>query len=292
MRAGHLATFANRIFLEPVHPLVGEMVVEVRGFFGVYLLYCINPRYQGRIYIGFTVNPERRIDQHNAGKRRGGAWKTSGRGPWDMVLIVHGFPSDVAALRFEWAWQHPHSSRRLTHVTRRTTRERQFDFRLRVLAHMLQTAPWCRLPLTIRWLKQEYCRDFPPGLEPPLHMPIAFGPVRAVKDTKHAKPLSPEGQVATTKHCSVCLKTFQDGDDDIPLHCFHPTCTMAAHIICLSRIFLEKEPNHILPIEGQCPGCKNLILWGDLIRHHKGCYDNLEADPTSSQKHWADELQL
>ncbi|KAM3820851.1 structure-specific endonuclease subunit SLX1 isoform 1-T3 [Vipera latastei] len=259
------------------------MVVEVCGFFGVYLLYCTNPRYQGRIYIGFTVNPERRIDQHNGGKRCGGAWKTSGRGPWDMVLIVHGFPSDVAALRFEWAWQHPHSSRRLTHVTRRRTRERQFDFHLRVLAHMLQTAPWCRLPLTIRWLKQEYCREFPPGLEPPLHMPIAFGPVRAVKDSERAEPLSPEEQVATTKHCSVCLKTFQDGDEDIPLHCFHSTCAMAAHMFCLSRLFLEKEPNHILPIEGQCPGCKNLILWGDLIRHHKGCYGNLEADPSSSQ---------
>uniref|UniRef100_A0A670JAP2 GIY-YIG domain-containing protein n=2 Tax=Podarcis muralis TaxID=64176 RepID=A0A670JAP2_PODMU len=227
------------------------MVVEVCNFFGVYLLYCTNPRYHGRVYVGFTVNPERRINQHNGGKRRGGAWKTSGRGPWDMVLIIHGFPSDVAALRFEWAWQHPHSSRRLTHVTRRTSRERQFDFHLRVLAHMLQTAPWCRLPLTIRWLKQEYCRDFPAGLEPPLHMPVAFGQVRAVK-TKGVK--APEVNVATPKRCSICLKKFQDGDNDIPLRCFHPGCTMAAHMTCLSRAFLAKEPLHFLPIEGQCPG--------------------------------------
>ncbi|KAJ7314044.1 hypothetical protein JRQ81_005950 [Phrynocephalus forsythii] len=257
------------------------MVVEVCSFFGVYLLYCTNPRYHGRVYVGFTVNPERRIIQHNAGKRRGGAWKTSGRGPWDMVLVIHGFPSDVAALRFEWAWQHPHSSRRLTHVARRTSRERSFDFHLRVLAHMLRVAPWCRLPLTIRWLKQEYCQDFPPGLEPPLHMPVAYGPVRAVK--AKAKPTPSQELMATPTCCSVCLKNFQDGDDDLPLRCFHPNCTMAAHIICLSRVFLEKEPHHFLPVEGQCPGCKNLVLWGDLIRHHKGCYGDLEPDLSPSQ---------
>ncbi|XP_030759067.1 structure-specific endonuclease subunit slx1 isoform X2 [Sitophilus oryzae] len=133
----------------------------VEQFYGVYLLYCLNPKYTGRVYIGYTVDPNRRIKQHNKGKKFGGAWKTSSKGPWTMVMIIHGFPNDISALRFEWAWQHPHVSRRLHGVTKKKPREKVYDFHLRVLAEMLQVGPWNRLPLTIRWLNDEFVRDFP-----------------------------------------------------------------------------------------------------------------------------------
>ena len=53
---------------------------------------------------------------------------------------------------------------------------------------MLRTGPWNRLPLTIRWLKQEYKIDFDPTLQPPPHMPYAFGPVKSVKVKDSKKP--------------------------------------------------------------------------------------------------------
>lgn len=57
--------------------------IHARGeFYSCYLLVSKNLKYTGRTYIGFTVNPNRRIQQHNRGHQGGGARKTSGKGPW------------------------------------------------------------------------------------------------------------------------------------------------------------------------------------------------------------------
>ena len=56
--------------------------------------------------------PRRGTSQHN-GEISQGAWKTSKSRPWVMQMIIYGFPSKLAALQFEWAWQHPHISRHL-----------------------------------------------------------------------------------------------------------------------------------------------------------------------------------
>lgn len=67
----------------------------VEDFFGVYLLYCINPKYKGRTYIGYTRDPNRRIKQHNRGTWAGGAYRTSNKGPWFVT-----FPARALLLNF------------------------------------------------------------------------------------------------------------------------------------------------------------------------------------------------
>lgn len=132
----------------------------------MYLLESSSPdaKYNGQVYIGFTVDPNRRIQQHNRGKQSGGARKTDSKGPWRMVMIVHGFPNNISALRFEWAWQQPKVSRRLKSIRgldKKKAKESHFDHKFRILTEMLRIGPWNRLPLTIRWLSEHRFQDFP-----------------------------------------------------------------------------------------------------------------------------------
>ena len=71
---------------------------EIENFFGVYLLVCRNPRFKGHTYIGFTVDPNRRIKQHNTGSQAGGAHRTSGRGPWWVISKPNIFQSNSSVM--------------------------------------------------------------------------------------------------------------------------------------------------------------------------------------------------
>ena len=57
----------------------------------------------GKTYVGATVNPDRRLRQHN-GELAGGARATAGR-VWTRRFLVDGFADERAALRFEWRWK-------------------------------------------------------------------------------------------------------------------------------------------------------------------------------------------
>jgi predicted GIY-YIG superfamily endonuclease len=57
-----------------------------------------------RTYVGATIDPDRRLRQHN-GELVGGARATAGDS-WTRVCLVRGFPDERAALQFEWMWKH------------------------------------------------------------------------------------------------------------------------------------------------------------------------------------------
>ncbi|KAL3850543.1 hypothetical protein ACJIZ3_012425 [Penstemon smallii] len=124
-------------------------------FFACYLLTSLCPRFKGHTYIGYTVNPRRRIRQHN-GEIGSGAWRTKRKRPWEMVLCVYGFPSNVAALQFEWAWQHP--------VESLAVRKAAADFKslsgiankIKLAYTMLTLPSWQSLNLTVNFFSTKY----------------------------------------------------------------------------------------------------------------------------------------
>ena len=115
---------------------------------------------RGRTYVGFTPDPRRRVKQHN-GELAGGDAPKGGQ-PWELVLVVYGFPSKHTALAFESAWQRPHASRHTARVwdregfgpcSGRTT----VTVRLAALALLLVHGAWAHCVLSVRVCVPEVC---------------------------------------------------------------------------------------------------------------------------------------
>jgi structure-specific endonuclease subunit SLX1 len=66
--------------------------------------YCLCSTDSKKTYVGATLDPDRRLKQHN-GILSGGAKATRGN-TWRRVYLVGGFPDQTAALQFEWMWKH------------------------------------------------------------------------------------------------------------------------------------------------------------------------------------------
>ncbi|KAJ3988878.1 hypothetical protein F5890DRAFT_265375 [Lentinula detonsa] len=121
------------------------------SFYACYLLKSVQTPKSNATYIGSTPNPPRRIRQHN-GELTQGAWKTSRGRPWVMQMIVHGFPSKLAALQFEWAWQHPHLSRHIRDGNGKvfTTSGRSLKQNIQILRFMISIHPYNLWPLHVK----------------------------------------------------------------------------------------------------------------------------------------------
>ncbi|KAG0087443.1 Slx4p interacting protein [Podila epicladia] len=147
-------------------------------FYCCYLLASTVPRYKSHAYVGSTPDPVKRLRQHNGDLKKGGAKKTSKKRPWKMVMLVHGFPTKVAALQFEWAWQYPHRSRQFDRtdtttiatsssskntqdLTTPTTSKKRLrpptlvEDKLRTVFIMMRRPSWIRWPLTVHIMEPD-----------------------------------------------------------------------------------------------------------------------------------------
>jgi structure-specific endonuclease subunit SLX1 len=140
----------------------------IPAFYCCYLLRSI-PKPNASPYVGSTPHILRRWKQHN-GLVGGGAFHTARLAgafrPWEVTCIVYGFPSQVAALQFEWAWQHAHLSRHITPADRlanplldskgrRASKRATISSKVADLHSLLHSQSFARWPLSLRFFSAD-----------------------------------------------------------------------------------------------------------------------------------------
>ncbi|KAK3377569.1 hypothetical protein B0H63DRAFT_220747 [Podospora didyma] len=182
------------------------MAIQSKPVPALYTVYILRSTVRhASLYIGSTPHPPRRLSQHN-GLARGGAARTSRPSlrPWEMVGLVSGFPSMVAALKFEWALTNPHlsvhipSDSRLTISTQRKANgqpRRPSKSLSSILSnvHLLLRVPsFARWPLKLHFFApdvyaawKKWCATAKEDLRPTLPVVTDFG-TKPLSDTENA----------------------------------------------------------------------------------------------------------
>ena len=127
-----------------------------------YILRSLHPRHPNSTYIGYTIDPKRRLRQHN-GEICGGAKTTQSKRPWEMVAFISGFPDETSALQLEWCLHHPRKALRGRMHNSNQTKVVGVNRRSRDLMEILQKDKWCRnshpsimFNITVHWLQSGY----------------------------------------------------------------------------------------------------------------------------------------
>lgn len=81
-----------------------------------YILKNKDDKYKKYTYNGFTVDPWKRIRQHN-GEIKGGAKYTQNKGTWEYCMLMTGFKTASNALSCEWRIRKPENKKRSANYT-------------------------------------------------------------------------------------------------------------------------------------------------------------------------------
>ncbi|KAF7790665.1 hypothetical protein EIP86_001621 [Pleurotus ostreatoroseus] len=208
--------------------------------------------------------------QHN-GVISSGAWKTRNGRPWVMQMIVHGFPSKLAALQFEWAWQHPHISRHLRDGSGKALFSKSYSMRYKMHAENYET------PAGFTFTTELEGVDGQSGQS-------GSGRTAPIEVTDERFTIAHLEKVPTISSpvCSVCQEPIHDFAANSLDYALCPSsnslCRAVSHLKCLAQDFLSNQPSTsisgdiskaLIPRGGHCRSCHDYVLWGDVIR---GCY--------------------
>jgi predicted GIY-YIG superfamily endonuclease len=246
----------------------------------VYILNSLSTK--RATYVGFTVHPFRRLRQHN-GEIKAGAYRTRKRRPWEMACLVHGFPSKIAALQFEWALQNPFKSRlvrdRLAVLLAQDKRclgpgtKHQVNAKIRTAHEMLHLPPWSFMRLRVRYSTEEWAEHAATHCPPlPQHMSCTTGPIVDLDLRVDLVQLA--GAISSSSQTKVsCVLCSSDSDSKAGagekkvVACIH--CNTSIHAVCWAAHQTASTGGGLglLPFTVQCPNslCQKEQLWGDVV---------------------------
>ncbi|KAK7045732.1 Slx4p interacting protein [Paramarasmius palmivorus] len=260
-------------------------------FYACYLLKSIQTPTSKANYIGSTPDPPRRIRQHN-GELTQGAFKTRSKRPWVMQMIVHGFPSKLAALQFEWAWQHPHKSRHIRDADGNkifAASGRHLKQNIEILRHMVSNHPYNTWPLHLKIFTAEAQRIWENIVNPqsrkgrkktapsvnPLPLPQGFTVSVELEGVDGKSGLAGSGRnKAIDVKDDLFTAALLEKNADIAASKPHQCTVCKEDITDYAAAFLSQIPSSskelpMIPRGGTCPGCSTYVLWGDIV---KGLY--------------------
>lgn len=261
-------------------------IPDSNRFFGCYLLVSKSSerRSVGRTYVGFTIDPARRLKQHNGELKYGGAMRTSRHRPWQMVAIIHGFASKTQALQFEWAWQNPFKSSALKVHGQRSdalalpsVKVRSVNGSFQSLAALVSIPPWrlCPLTLTICAPREQWDAFDIQSLIFPPHFRVNFSPVSSFSAClstydyrHHCDSVTPIWNHSDGNTCPSCEgRTSLEHQSRKVTFCAH--CGTVTHLACIALNRVEGTPGStesLLPETVKCSSCNEHMHWSLVVR--------------------------
>ncbi|QDZ22181.1 structure-specific endonuclease [Chloropicon primus] len=243
-------------------------------FYASYLLVSLSERSsrgKGRTYIGFTVNPSRRIRQHN-GKLAMGACSTRAFRPWEMVLVVYGFSSKGKALAFEWAWQHPRRSKAIKEKVGKIKRTALTGMKgkVRILNELLCSEAFAsEAPnLRVQVLDSKHS-DVLPCLSQ-TRVPVSIAPMQELPTEDYGQGEEEEEGALPAGGLGKCMLCFGELIEGCAvLAC---RCRSAFHVNCLEKHL----PN-------PCPMCQYPLTMDEALDLGRGTADEIEIGIPTAQ---------
>lgn len=228
-----------------------------------YLLRSLSANHPNSCYIGFTVNPLRRIRQHN-GEISAGAKRTHKCRPWEIAVVVHGFPNKHAALQFEWHWQHPRDSKKYA-VVKQTDpkfgRGNGVKSKLKIMSVLLTQPPFNAQALGVHFPHQET------SILTKCSVPTSWGSLdqwallKQISTSQQDDSSDEEADLPTAMvgHCQLCQVNLNGRVWTCN------SCKWRSHLSCLALSSLSSSDAQLVPQTACCGHCKLPTSWGNIV---------------------------